>query len=41
MLNFYPWGISMNIVRPLETGLTRVSFRSYVWDRSKLGAGAG
>lgn len=41
MLNFYPWGLSVNIVRPLEAGLTRVSFRAYVWDRSKLGSGAG
>ena len=41
MLNFYPWGLSVNIVRPLEPGLTRVSFRAYVWDRSKIGSGAG
>ena len=41
MLNFYPWGLSVNIVRPLEAGLTWVSFRAYVWDRSKLGSGAG
>ncbi|HNL38835.1 MAG TPA: SRPBCC family protein, partial [Saprospiraceae bacterium] len=36
-----PWGLSVNIVRPLEPGLTRVSFRAYVWDRSKIGSGAG
>lgn len=41
MFNFYPWGLSMNIVRPLETGLTRVSFRSYVWKKGLLGKGAG
>lgn len=41
MLNFYPWGLSVNIVRPLEVGLTKVSFRTYVYDASKLGAGAG
>ncbi|HNG89386.1 MAG TPA: SRPBCC family protein, partial [Saprospiraceae bacterium] len=41
MLNFYPWGLSVNIVRPLEPHLTKVSFRSYVWDESRLGAGAG
>ncbi len=41
MFNFYPWGLSVNIVRPLREDLTRVSFRSYVWDASKLGKGAG
>jgi len=41
MLNFYPWGLSMNIVRPLQPNLCKVSFRAYVWDETKLGAGAG
>lgn len=41
MLNFYPWGLSINIVRPLGVDLTRVSFLSYVWDYSKIGVGAG
>jgi len=41
MFNFYPWGISLNIVRPLQTDLTRVSFRAYVWKTEKLGQGAG
>ncbi|MCS7189653.1 MAG: aromatic ring-hydroxylating dioxygenase subunit alpha [Bacteroidia bacterium] len=41
MLNFYPWGISVNIVRPLGVGLTRVSFLTYVWDYEKIGKGAG
>lgn len=31
MLNFYPWGLSMNIVKPVSQHLTRVSFRTYVW----------
>jgi choline monooxygenase len=35
MLNFYPWGLSMNVVQPLGPQRTRVSFRSYVWDASK------
>ncbi|MGQ0561259.1 MAG: aromatic ring-hydroxylating oxygenase subunit alpha [Gemmatimonadota bacterium] len=35
MLNFYPWGLSMNLVQPLGPQRTRVSFRSYVWDASK------
>lgn len=41
MFNFYPWGLSLNIVRPLRPDLTKVSFRTYVWDESKLDAGAG
>lgn len=41
MLNFYPWGCSVNVVRPQAPDLTRVSFLCYVWDREKLGKGAG
>jgi choline monooxygenase len=41
MLNFYPWGLSINVIRPLGPELTKVSFLPYVWDASKLGEGAG
>ncbi len=41
MLNVYPWGISVNVVRPLAADRTRVSFLSYVWDPSRLDRGAG
>ena len=41
MLNFYPWGLSVNLVCPLAPARTRVIFRSYVRDASLLGAGAG
>jgi choline monooxygenase len=41
MFNFYPWGLSINIVRPLAVDRTRVSFLSYVRDESKLAQGAG
>ncbi|RDI94509.1 aromatic ring-hydroxylating dioxygenase subunit alpha [Meiothermus sp. QL-1] len=41
MLNFYPWGLSVNLVRPLGPELTKVSFLPYVWDPSKLEEGAG
>jgi len=41
MLNFYPWGLSLNLVEPLAVDSTRVLFRAYVWDRSKLDQGAG
>ncbi len=41
MLNFYPWGLSMNVVKPLGPDRTRVSFLSFVWDESRLAVGAG
>jgi len=41
MLNFYPWGLSLNLVQPLAIDRTRVQFRSFVWDASKLETGAG
>ena len=41
MLNVYPWGISLNLVEPQAVDRTRVLFRSFVWDESKLDRGAG
>lgn len=41
MLNYYPWGLSINIVRPLAKDLTKVSFITYVSDPTKLDKGAG
>lgn len=41
MLNFYPWGLSVNIVKPIEKDLTRISYLTYVSDESKLNKGAG
>lgn len=41
MFNFYPWGVSVNIVKPISPDRTRVSFLSYVYDEHKLGEGAG
>lgn len=41
MFNFYPWGLSVNIVKPLAVDRTRVSFLSFVWDETKLDSGAG
>ncbi len=41
MLNFYPWGLSLNLVQPLGPSRTAVQFRSYVIDPSLLGQGAG
>ncbi len=41
MFNFYPWGVSINVVKPLDISNTLVSFLTYVWDESKLEQGAG
>jgi choline monooxygenase len=41
MLNFYPWGLSLNIITPISVNETKVQFKSYVWDESKLESGAG
>ncbi|HVI48663.1 MAG TPA: SRPBCC family protein [Chitinophaga sp.] len=41
MFNFYPWGLSINIVTPLATDRCKVSFLTYVWKEEKLGSGAG
>ena len=41
MFNFYPWGLSINIVKPINIDKTKVSFLTYVYDESKLHSGAG
>jgi choline monooxygenase len=41
MFNFYPWGLSINIVKPINLNKTEVSFITYVYDASKLEKGAG
>jgi choline monooxygenase len=41
MLNFYPWGLSLNRVVPEAIDRTRVEFRSYVWEDEKRSGGAG
>jgi choline monooxygenase len=41
MLNFYPWGLSINIITPISVNETNVQFKSYVWDESKLNSGVG
>ena len=40
MLNFYPWGLSLNLVEPLTIDRTRVRFRAYVHSPEKLNSGA-
>lgn len=41
MFNFYPWGLSVNIVKPVSMDKTTVTFITYVYDESKLRSGAG
>ena len=41
MFNFYPWGLSLNIIHPLGISKTKVKFISFVFDESKLRMGAG
>ena len=41
MLNFYPWGVSVNVARPVSPSKSVVEFLTYVGDQSKLGKGAG
>jgi choline monooxygenase len=41
MLNFYPWGVSINRVKPVAPDRSTVSYLTYVWDATKLDRGAG
>ena len=41
MFNIYPWGISVNVVRPIAPDKTVVEFLTYVGNESLLGEGAG
>ncbi|HVS97158.1 MAG TPA: aromatic ring-hydroxylating dioxygenase subunit alpha [Puia sp.] len=41
MFNFYPWGLSVNVVIPVTLNQTRVVFYTYLCDRKKYNKGAG
>jgi choline monooxygenase len=41
MFNFYPWGLSINLVEPETINRTRVSFFTYVWKEELFNKGAG
>jgi choline monooxygenase len=41
MFNFYPWGLSINIVRPLSVNQCKVVFLTYLFDESKIEHSAG
>ncbi len=41
MFNFYPWGLSVNIVKPIQKEKTKVQFLSFVLDASLIEGSAG
>ena len=41
MFNFYPWGISVNVVRPVSPSKSVVEFLTYLRDESLMDTGAG
>lgn len=41
MFNFYPWGLSINIVKPVGVQQCQVSFLTYVWKEELFNRGAG
>ena len=41
MFNFYPWGLSLNIVEPNGQAQTKVRFLTYVWKEALFDKGAG
>jgi len=41
MFNFYPWGLSVNIVIPLDSTRTRILYRGYIGDFDLVSKGAG
>ncbi len=41
MFNFYPWGLSLNIVEPISPSESRVRFLIYMWKEELFNTGAG
>jgi choline monooxygenase len=41
MFNFYPWGLSVNVVKPMSISESKISFYTYVWKKDKFNTGAG
>ncbi len=41
MFNFYPWGLSINIIQPITVATTKVQFLQYVWKDELRSTGAG
>jgi len=41
MFNFYPWGLSVNVVNPVGVNKTRVEFITFMWKEDRYDKGAG
>lgn len=41
MFNFYPWGLSINVVEPNGIDQTKVKFLTYIWKEHLYNTGAG
>lgn len=41
MFNFYPWGLSVNIVNPIGVAESKITFLVYLWKEDKYNTGAG
>ena len=41
MFNFYPWGLSVNVVKPKSPEETQVQYYTYVWKEELMEKGAG
>jgi len=41
MFNFYPWGLSVNIVLPVSESKSKILYRGYVGDSNLISKGAG
>ena len=41
MFNFYPWGLSVNIVKPITPTKTKIQYLTYVWKKELMEKGAG
>lgn len=41
MFNFYPWGLSINIVKPKSAEETEIQYFTYVWKEELMDKGAG
>ena len=41
MFNFYPWGLSINVVKPKSPEYTEIDYFNYVWKEELMNKGAG
>ena len=41
MFNFYPWGLSVNVVKPKSPEETQIEYFTYIWKEELMEKGAG